>query len=202
MRKIGIALAALTTTLLAFSDTTPGHARSLSWVCEGKIGYHSLSAYTAIIGKDNENDCVFITNSPEGKRILRTCPKGSQCSVEAEVNNTSGENEIYKVVAVLRTGTSLPTEFHGTWCGNSSKGYFRPRGRECPDSSGEDIRDVTAGGYTIEETECKATSVVQDRQRHIIKFSCTNAGSDWTHGEEWRLVDRKLVTKSRTEKGK
>ena len=84
--------------------TAPSHARSLSWTCDGKIGHHPLSAYTAIIGKNNEDSCIFITDSPEGKRILRTCPKETQCSVEAEVNSTGSDYEIYKVV-VHRTGT-------------------------------------------------------------------------------------------------
>ena len=34
---------------LAF--VTPGHARSLSYICDGTISYYPLSAYTAITGQ-------------------------------------------------------------------------------------------------------------------------------------------------------
>jgi hypothetical protein len=87
------------------SLVTPGNARSLSFVCDGTISYHPLSSYTAIAGKEGKDVCIFVTRSPEGRKILQVCPKGSQCSVEAEVNNTGSENEIYKVVSVHRTGT-------------------------------------------------------------------------------------------------
>lgn len=89
--------------LLAFA--TPGHARSMSYVCDGTITRYTLSAYAAITGKDSEDVCVFITNSAEGRKILQVCPMGSQCSEEGMVNNTGSANELYKVVSVHRTGT-------------------------------------------------------------------------------------------------
>src|SRR5437660_2016548 len=88
---------------------------------------------------------------------------------------------------------SLPAEFRGTWCGpgetNVKKPYFRPRGRECPDSSNEDILYVT-DGFRIEETGCKATDVVVSSDRRTVKFTCSDSR------EEWRLVDKKLWRKS------
>jgi hypothetical protein len=108
------------------------------------------------------------------------------------------------LAAALLVGTmgvasaqSLPPEFRGVWCGSSNEGqYFRPRGRECPGSSGDNIMDVTADGYTIEEGRCKATSIVSspDRRRPAIKFSCTGADGS-AHHEEWRLVEKKLWRK-------
>jgi hypothetical protein len=56
----GVALLAL---------AAPGHARSMSYVCNGR-------------------------------RILQTCPMGSQCSVEATVENTTVAYEIYKLPSV------------------------------------------------------------------------------------------------------
>jgi hypothetical protein len=98
----------------------------------------------------------------------------------------------------IASAQSLPSELSGIWCGTSDgKGpHFRPRSGRCPDSSGEDIIDVTASGYTIEEDRCKATNVVSspDRRRLAIKFSCSGADSS-THREEWRLVDKKLWIK-------
>ena len=94
--------------LLAFAS--PGHARSMSYVCDGTVGVYPLSAYTAIDGgKSNDNMCVFITNSAEGRRILRTCPRGSQCSVEATVDNTAVAYEIYKVTSVRRMDAASAT---------------------------------------------------------------------------------------------
>jgi hypothetical protein len=84
--------------------TAASHARSLSYVCDGTISHYPLMAYMAITAK-GEDVCIFVTRSPEGKKILQVCPKGTQCSVEAEVNNTGSANEIYKVTSVHRTGT-------------------------------------------------------------------------------------------------
>jgi hypothetical protein len=86
---------------------TPTHAvaRSLSVACAGTIQTHTLSAYTAITAKDGENVCIFVTGSPEGKRILKICPIGSACVVEGAAQNSGDNNEIYKVESVRRTGT-------------------------------------------------------------------------------------------------
>jgi hypothetical protein len=94
---------------------------------------------------------------------------------------------------MVAASQSLPPEFRGTWCGpgfDAKKPYFRPRGRECPVSSDEDILYVTAGGFRIEETGCKATNVVVSSDRRAVKFICSGIR------EEWRLVDKKLWRKS------
>ena len=96
----GVALLAL---------ATPGHARSMSYVCNGTVGVYPLSAYTAIKQGDDDDVCVFITNSAEGRRILQTCPMGSQCSVEATVENTTVAYEIYKLTSVRRTDAARST---------------------------------------------------------------------------------------------
>ena len=88
-------------TLFVFA--TPASARSMSYVCNGTISHYTLSAYTNIATYDDENGCVFITNSAEGRKILQTCPMDAQCSVEAEVDNTALAYEIYKVKSVRRT---------------------------------------------------------------------------------------------------
>jgi len=88
--------------LMAF--VSPVNARSLSYVCDGKISVYRLNAYTAIAGKDGKDVCIFVTNSAEGRKILKICPKGSQCSVEAYVDMSS-EYEIFEVISVHRTGT-------------------------------------------------------------------------------------------------
>jgi TonB family protein len=103
MKKFG--LVALVAILATWGLTGSAWSRSLSFICEGKISHYPLMAYTAIAGKDNEDKCIFITSSPEGRKILQVCPKDSQCSVEAEVNNSGDANEIYKVKTVRRTGT-------------------------------------------------------------------------------------------------
>jgi hypothetical protein len=87
--------------LLAFA--TPSHARKHAQLCEGKVSPHNLSAYVAI---ESDDGCVFIANSPEGRRILQVCPIGSQCSVEAIVNNTVDALEINKVISVRRKDAS------------------------------------------------------------------------------------------------
>jgi hypothetical protein len=87
---------------------------------------------------------------------------------------------------------SLPFEFRGVWCGSPdvSGSYFRPRGSGCPDSSGEDIINVTADGYRIEESDCKAINLVVSPVRRRLRFSCS-----FGETEEWRLVDGKLWRK-------
>jgi hypothetical protein len=95
----------LMTVAVLVALTSTSNARSLSYICEGTISYHPLRAYTAIAGKGGEDACIFVTLSTVGKKILQACPKGSQCSVEGEVNNIGTDNQIYKVVSVHRIGT-------------------------------------------------------------------------------------------------
>jgi hypothetical protein len=96
------------TTLIAAAmlaaSTVTSHARSLSLICEGTISHYPLMSYTAITGKDNTDKCIFVTNSREGRKILRACPKGSGCRVDASVN-MSTEYEIYEVKSARRIDT-------------------------------------------------------------------------------------------------
>jgi hypothetical protein len=90
----------------------PTHARSISNTCEGKIEPYSLSAYTTA-GKDmgdqgeEKNECVFITASSVGKKILKTCPMGSWCRIDASLEDDHGTtiNEITMVKSVRRIDT-------------------------------------------------------------------------------------------------
>jgi hypothetical protein len=70
-------------TALSVLSASAAHARSVTIVCEGKISFHPLSAYTAISKGELENECVFVTSSDIGREILKVCPKGSQCLIEA-----------------------------------------------------------------------------------------------------------------------
>jgi hypothetical protein len=91
---------------LSVLSASAAHARSVSITCEGKIGWHPLSAYTAVSKGGLENECVFVTRSNIGRKILKVCPKGSQCSIEADVDNTSLDREIYRIISINRIDTS------------------------------------------------------------------------------------------------
>jgi hypothetical protein len=81
----------------------PSQAAKRAAVCEGKVVPYALSAYGAL---DSADQCVCIANSPEGKRILQVCPMGSQCSIEAIVDDTIIALEIYKIMSVRRKDTT------------------------------------------------------------------------------------------------
>jgi hypothetical protein len=72
--------------------------------CIGVIGWHPLSAYTAIISNygtpEVKNECIFVTKSKVGRKILKVCHKDLLCRVEAVIENTSGEYEIMNVISV------------------------------------------------------------------------------------------------------
>jgi hypothetical protein len=90
-------------------SASAAHARYVTTTCDGKVGWHPLSAYTAII-KDHgtaevKNDCVFVTRSRIGRKILKVCPEDSQCSVEADIQTGIDEYEITSVRAINRIGT-------------------------------------------------------------------------------------------------
>ena len=59
----------------------------MTTTCDGKVGWHPLSAYTAIM-KDHEygtavkNECIFVMRSKIGRKILKVCPKDFECCVE------------------------------------------------------------------------------------------------------------------------
>ena len=80
------------------------HARGMTVDCKGEVGWYKLRAYTAI-SNGPEDNCIFITRSRIGRRILRTCPTGSQCLIEADIENVSDEYEITRVISINRIGT-------------------------------------------------------------------------------------------------
>jgi hypothetical protein len=92
-----------------FAATQPAQARSVTTDCEGKIGFHPLRAYTAVIKNygtmEVKDECIFVTRSRIGRKILKVCPKGSQCSIEADIENSSNEYEIYRIISINRIGT-------------------------------------------------------------------------------------------------
>jgi hypothetical protein len=107
------------------------------------------------------------------------------------------------------TGASaveIPKEYRGPWCGTSDgKGpSFRPTGRHCPASSGDDAIGVDANGYAIEDMYCTATEVrsLGRGRGHLISFHCEfNPGSEATDknaGDSslvWRLEGKRLWIK-------
>jgi hypothetical protein len=92
---------------LSLSAST-AHARYVTTTCDGKVGWHPLSAYTAITKgygtPEAKDECIFVTRSKIGRKILKVCPKDSQCSVEADVQ-AGDEYEITSVRAINRIGT-------------------------------------------------------------------------------------------------
>jgi hypothetical protein len=90
-------------------SASAAHARGVTTTCDGKVGWHPLSAYTAITKgygtAEAKDECIFVTRSKIGRKILKVCPEDSQCSVEADIENTSGEYEITSVRAINRIGT-------------------------------------------------------------------------------------------------
>jgi hypothetical protein len=62
--------------------------------CDGTISRHSLPGYTAIANK-GFGECMFSTNSSQGKQILTMCPMGSRCVVDALI---SKENRVKRYV--------------------------------------------------------------------------------------------------------
>jgi hypothetical protein len=101
MFKIGFAL-------LLMILATPVKARSLSWVCEGTVTRYDPTYTAIVVGKKYEEPCLFITNSPEGRKILKTCPLRSQCSVEAAVDNSANAPlgyKIYELMSVHKIGS-------------------------------------------------------------------------------------------------
>jgi hypothetical protein len=105
------------TAALSIFAAAPAQARYVTTVCEGKISGHSLSAYTTIsapktepgewnmLGIPTGEECIFVTKSKIGNRILKVCPENSQCSLEADINNTSGEWEILTIISINRIDT-------------------------------------------------------------------------------------------------
>src|SRR5262245_18766718 len=87
-----------------FLATGAAHANGMTVDCKGKVGWYKLRAYTAI-SNGPEDKCIFITRSRIGRRILRTCPTGSQCLIEADIENVSDEYEITRVISINRIGT-------------------------------------------------------------------------------------------------
>jgi len=103
MKKIFLAaVALLALSPVAYAKTIP------SMVCDGKISWYPLSAYTAIDSPISKVDsgvmpCLFVTRSRIGQQILRTCPKESLCQVVAIVENIVPEYyEIKRVISVKR----------------------------------------------------------------------------------------------------
>jgi hypothetical protein len=73
---------------------------SIQTNCDGTITRHSLPGYTAITNKGVNAFCQFATDSPQGKKILTTCPIGSRCLVDVLLNQ---ENRISTVLYVSRS---------------------------------------------------------------------------------------------------
>jgi hypothetical protein len=90
-----------------FLATGTAHARSVITFCDGIVGWHPLSAYTAVISNygtpEVKNECIFVTRSKLGRTILKTCHKGSSCSIKAIIDNVSGEYEINAIFSVEDT---------------------------------------------------------------------------------------------------
>lgn len=91
-----------------FLATGTAHARSMTVDCKGTVGWYQLRAYTSIMSKygsiDVKDECVFITRSRVGIKILKTCPMNSQCLIEADVI-TSDPYEVTRVISINRIGT-------------------------------------------------------------------------------------------------
>ena len=67
--------------LLYAVATGRAEARSLSYVCEGKVSTTEGGKTALIIVSAGEQHCSFKIGSPEGKKILQVCAFGTKCSV-------------------------------------------------------------------------------------------------------------------------
>ena len=72
---------------------------SIQTNCDGTITRHSLRGYTAI-ANGGLGECIFPTDSVQGKKILKVCPMGSRCAVDAL--RGADDNRINAVLSASR----------------------------------------------------------------------------------------------------
>jgi hypothetical protein len=175
------------------------HARSVTIACEGKVGWHPLSAYTAISKGGLENECVFVTGSKIGRKILKVCPQGSQCSIEADINNTSGENEIYRIISISRIGTpalDATAAREKTAHEKSRWAAIRPymeKAKDCVvENLGEEVTKFTINDILLEGACSQEGKAL--RKEFLKKFSTSGTYLFWDNSFE--LVE--TITKLRS----
>lgn len=74
--------------------------------CDGKVASYSAGVADRSIGS-GDSMCYFVSGSEIGKRILRTCPIGSECHVVATVKNDAAGGDWSPIIIALIEVTNL-----------------------------------------------------------------------------------------------
>jgi hypothetical protein len=77
--------------------------------CDGKVASYSAGVADRSIGS-GDSMCYFVSSSEIGKRILRTCPIGSECHVLATVKNDAALGDWSPIIIALNEVTNISTQ--------------------------------------------------------------------------------------------
>jgi hypothetical protein len=107
VRMLGVFVASFTITtivvvaLALWSSASQTEARQISTVCEGVISPEYAQGWMSI-GFDQDQPCVFRSDSAEARKILQVCRGAGPCRVrvEGDFENTATRYELLRLKKV------------------------------------------------------------------------------------------------------